>query len=1493
MDSDIESGVGTGSAGSAGSAVAPGTGLGSDLGTTFPRTISDSDDLEISFLPEGGLVGIQNSTRPCTVLNNPADQSVIAQTSRPTSNTVVTCELQGAKTAPLPAALNPKTGVTREIVNIPNKKPLHIQIAAVVTLDIANLEQLRHLRQCFAKSTANSIHRAGEEVLWLRHIIGTSVEFTGFLSCCNNRYSSIRFCFDNGGFFVCVSTQLIDTLHHFLLPAPVLEQLESKYISVTSYRDTMLLLEQISKLRNTKTEVLVLSWDSLSKPQKCSVAETLEVAIQNPEKYDNEDDVSTALKGICSTSALFMQKYKDVTLFDSCKFCFVSSSLLFCASITVAEPSRTRTPSAAVPHDIQLKKSAGSHNSSQNISTTSRSSPSLQTKKDDMITLKKIVHKYSLQNRTPTSQRFSSAHSRESGLEVPPIGRVGQVPPIGRPSRQDPSSSRRFGRDRPLRPVTYAKMASALSTREQLSLNDCPSFTFSFKTDFKRTEQYKSYLMYYPVYSGYDEVVFCFSKEEEYVCMLHELNSGTNSISIPKAVLSCYGFSQVPPSFLDSVKILFQSSLAELNNSVLNLPWAALTRTQMVTLFQERCQKKSLPDLEDKGDLQVASFLGANIRRSPDFVRQFGKAGKFDCAVFGFSTDTPLDCTWSLVDIPDTWEDTKRLKLMIDRVMIPLIPHNPSVDPHRKTISTSTSSTSIGKEGTNYDRVVILPTSKAPTKLDFKSSHSASGSMEGPPVQRAVHRISNVNLESDVIVFPSAAKGKLEKDKEDRNPQQATTHGNGASVQVRKDKAKSGEAAHAAIVGKEGDSKHDRVQEKVQEKVYEKVQGKEKEDVTPVLPFSHTKSPEAIREEKVEVKGKGLHEMDSNAEADNAFEDTEKKGAQDMSTAGAEGKFEIAPEDSEKEGTQDISTGGQGATIVEELKRDVIRHDVGIADEKLSEVEETLNDTEKEPPEAEETFTLREPSKAESGFDESNLLTALPFRVAFDPADHMFEIQRKQDHRDMLETDGCTCRVCDKVCTPKQILCCSLCQLKVHYKCYEMKFKNAKEEHVSGNLSSQALGNFNKCLQVKWFCIDCHHIETSDLLSILSLAIQGSQQPQRDICYTEGDTTSSNMSLSFSNISSEPDPGEVCDENQDNIVHTPNFTHSTPFQRKRSNLGRDKAVTEPLLGGIVEVIKQTLKEELGKEQQIKYVVKDADTQTGPEFNQTALYSTTLTAGLAKEPPQPVKNSPCPTPDTPRGSTRPAQQNPKTTVIVRNVKRRNFIKSYGAILRQFNGHFPFMKVMYAHPTRGGSLVIGLKDEEDANKVAKMWLPHYFTLHKSDNSVPRAERTSCILAEDLRTRALLKGIDKHFTDEMLTSIVQERYQGSEAKRFVTREGKKLETVMITFKSSTQLDSALSDQIAVGHSIHNLEEYIPRRKVIQCHNCRKFDHVSKFCKSTRACLYCGKDHEDDSCSVMRSLSRHKCSNCSGNHRADSEHCPNYREKLAYLNTLPSHHG
>ena len=203
------------------------------------------------------------------------------------------------------------------------------------------------------------------------------------------------------------------------------------------------------------------------------------------------------------------------------------------------------------------------------------------------------------------------------------------------------------------------------------------------------------------------------------------------------------------------------------------------------------------------------------------------------------------------------------------------------------------------------------------------------------------------------------------------------------------------------------------------------------------------------------------------------------------------------------------------------------------------------------------------------------------------------------------------------------------------------------------------------------------------------------------------------------------------------------------------------------------------------------------------------------------------------------------------------------------------------------------MIGLKDEEDANKVAKMWLPHYFTLHKSDNSVPRAERTSCILAEDLRTRALLKGIDKHFTDEMLTSIVQERYQGSEAKRFVTREGKKLETVMITFKSSTQLDSALSDQIAVGHSIHNLEEYIPRRKVIQCHNCRKFDHVSKFCKSTRACLYCGKDHEDDSCSVMRSLSRHKCSNCSGNHRADSEHCPNYREKLAYLNTLPSHHG
>ena len=157
--------------------------------------------------------------------------------------------------------------------------------------------------------------------------------------------------------------------------------------------------------------------------------------------------------------------------------------------------------------------------------------------------------------------------------------------------------------------------------------------------------------------------------------MLHEMNVGTNVISIAGTTLSCYGYSQLsPPSFLDSVKILFQSSIGEVNFSVLNLHWTALTRIQMIGLFQERCPNKSLPGLQQKGDLEVASLLGANIRKSPDFLKQFGKASKFECAIFGFSIETPLDCTWSLVDVPDTWVDTARLRQFINRVMEPRKP---------------------------------------------------------------------------------------------------------------------------------------------------------------------------------------------------------------------------------------------------------------------------------------------------------------------------------------------------------------------------------------------------------------------------------------------------------------------------------------------------------------------------------------------------------------------------------------------------------------------------------------------------------------------------------------------------------------------------------------------------------------------------------------------------------------------------------------------------
>ena len=127
--------------------------------------------------------------------------------------------------------------------------------------------------------------------------------------------------------------------------------------------------------------------------------------------------------------------------------------------------------------------------------------------------------------------------------------------------------------------------------------------------------------------------------------MLHELRTHNHSINLSKDTLRNYGISGRSLTPTDRVKILYQLALAETNFNVLNLVWQGLTTTQMVEILCEYCPGCQLPSIDGKGDAEVTTQLGAMIRRGKAFKAQFGQSSRFDFGVFGFSVETPLDCT--------------------------------------------------------------------------------------------------------------------------------------------------------------------------------------------------------------------------------------------------------------------------------------------------------------------------------------------------------------------------------------------------------------------------------------------------------------------------------------------------------------------------------------------------------------------------------------------------------------------------------------------------------------------------------------------------------------------------------------------------------------------------------------------------------------------------------------------------------------------------------
>ena len=107
----------------------------------------------------------------------------------------------------------------------------------------------------------------------------------------------------------------------------------------------------------------------------------------------------------------------------------------------------------------------------------------------------------------------------------------------------------------------------------------------------------------------------------------------------------------------------------------------------------------------------------------------------------------------------------------------------------------------------------------------------------------------------------------------------------------------------------------------------------------------------------------------------------------------------------------------------------------------------------------------------------------------------------------------------------------------------------------------------------------------------------------------------------------------------------------------------------------------------------------------------------------------------------------------------------------------------------------------------------------------------------------------------------------------------------TVKVRFADNAQLECAMKNKVKIGRQLHYVNEFIQRPRVIKCHHCQRFGHVSRFCRSQRpTCAKCGsRDHEtkeSNKCPAKSALD-YKCCHCEGNHIAGSRVCPIIQHK------------
>jgi len=148
------------------------------------------------------------------------------------------------------------------------------------------------------------------------------------------------------------------------------------------------------------------------------------------------------------------------------------------------------------------------------------------------------------------------------------------------------------------------------------------------------------------------------------------------------------------------------------------------------------------------------------------------------------------------------------------------------------------------------------------------------------------------------------------------------------------------------------------------------------------------------------------------------------------------------------------------------------------------------------------------------------------------------------------------------------------------------------------------------------------------------------------------------------------------------------------------------------------------------------------------------------------------------------------------------------------------------------------------------------------------------------QDTEKVAFAKGVDAVIPVDRITDALSNK--GLAVAEVIRLQNKdktgNSQTVKIVLSDTLNRNTLVQTGLQIDYMHFVVEPAKQNNTPIQCFKCQKYNHVAKYCKSEHlTCARYGENHQTNQCTATDDAI--KCSNCKGNHVANSSNCPTYQ--------------